>query len=218
MGWFKTKIEEETKTKTEDAMKSETQEPEEEWIWVEGYKGTDKDMKCMDFQYELGKQYDMPEDEEIIKCRNGFHLCPNLNDVFGYYHVGNSNRFFKVQALVRKADKEDCEFTSFYGYHMGRDDKLVAKSIVFVSELTQDEILAGTEVETLDQQYKDLAIKDSLDLAISLYRRDILSKDGYSEAFANYVINNHLFDKAHAVGSMPDVSMDMKVLFILQAK
>ena len=30
----------------------------EEWVWVNGYKGTDKDMKCRDFQYEMHKQID----------------------------------------------------------------------------------------------------------------------------------------------------------------
>ena len=47
---------------------------EEEWIWVTGYKGTDKDMKCRDYQYELGKQHDMPEGTDITMCYSGFHF------------------------------------------------------------------------------------------------------------------------------------------------
>ena len=41
---------------------------DDEWIWVDGYKGTDEDMKCHDFQYELNKQFDMPEDVKIKSC------------------------------------------------------------------------------------------------------------------------------------------------------
>ena len=91
-----------------------TSEPEEEWIWVEGYKGTDKDMKCRDFQYGLGVQYDMPEDQEIQECESGFHLCLYLSDVFHYYEVGCGNRFFKVKALVRKVDKESYLSLRYY--------------------------------------------------------------------------------------------------------
>ena len=219
MGWFDKKIEqvcEEAKA-IDDAMESVTEEPKEEWIWVEGYKGTDKDMKCRDFQYTLGAQYDMPE-EDVKECESGFHLCLKLDDVFQYYNIRSSNRFFKVKALVRQSDVDKYGIIEHDCYQVYRRDKLVAKSIIFISELTQDEILKGTEIEPLEQKYKDLAIERSLKEAINLYHQNTLIEDGYSEAFANYVINNNMFDKAHAVGSMPDVSMDMKVLFILQAK
>ena len=196
---------------------SSTPEPEEEWIWVEGYKGTDKDMKCLDFQYTLGAQYDMPE-EDIKECTSGFHLCLKLDDVFSYYDVGKANRFFKVKALVRKSDVDQYGIMEYCYSQVHRRNKLVAKSIIFISELTQDEILKDTVVESLDQKYKDLAIECDIVSAKNLYNRDVLMEDGYSEAFANYVITQCLFDKAHAVGSMKGVSMDMRVLFILQAK
>lgn len=71
-----------------------TPEPKEEWIWVESYKGTDKDMKCRDYQYELGVQYDMPEGQTIKECESGFHLCLSLKDVYGYYDISDGHRFF----------------------------------------------------------------------------------------------------------------------------
>ena len=67
---------------------------EKEWIWVEGYKGTDKDMKCRDFQFEIGKEYSVLKDEEPVMCEKGFHLCLKLSDVFTYYDICNNNRFF----------------------------------------------------------------------------------------------------------------------------
>lgn len=118
-------------------------EKTEEWIWVEGYKGTDKNMKCRDFQYELGKQFDMPEDEEIEACNSGFHLCRDLADVYSYYDIGNGNRFFKVKALVRKEDYDRMERESsiyMFSLYSRHDSKLAAKSIEFISELTPDEI------------------------------------------------------------------------------
>lgn len=190
----------------------------EEWIWVEGYKGTDKDLKCRDFQYELGIQYDMPEGQAIKECESGFHLCLNLMHVFSYYGVGNGNRFFKVKALVRKSDKEKYgkyESSTYMGYFVngGRfNDKLAAKSIIFLSECTLDEILEGTDVSNLSEQYKLMAINSSVDNAMNAYRASILVEDGYSEAFALYIVNVGKFETAHAFGSQKDLSMDIKVL------
>lgn len=189
-----------------------TPEPEEEWIWVEGYKGTDKDMKCRNFQYELGVQYDIPEGQKIQECESGFHLCLSFQSVFNYYNVGYGNRFFKVKALVRKTDKEQCQIKKVY---YGAGDKLVAKSIIFTSELTCDEILQYfNAVKSLPENYKKLAIDISIDYAIGQYKIDTLIEDGYSEPFAAYITNIGKFEKAHALGSQNDLSMDVKVLSI----
>lgn len=190
------------------------EQPEEEWVWVEGYKGTDANMCCRGYQYEIGKQYDMPDDEKIKECESGFHLCLKLDDVFGYYKIGEGNRFFKVKALVLLRDKES--YGRYNWWSISSNDKLVAKSIVFVSELTRDEILKDTKVENLPEQYKDSAIKNSINDAIVEYHSKILIEDGYSAAFADSIIKSGLFKKAHAAGSQSDLSMDMKVLWILR--
>lgn len=51
------------------------------------YKGFDKDLKCRDFQYEIGKEY---EEERAEICDTGFHACENPLDVFGYYAPADS--------------------------------------------------------------------------------------------------------------------------------
>jgi hypothetical protein len=187
-------------------------EPEEEWIWVEGYKGTDKDMCCRGYQYELGKQYDMPEDEEIKACKSGFHLCLRLSDVLGYYAVGAGHRFFKVKALVRKSDERNyCSYDTYGMRWASSVDKLAAKSIIFLSELTTDEILKGTDAENLPAEYKQIAIDIDIEHAVMYYQQHTLMKDGYSETFASYIVNANKFDIAHAFGSQKDLSMDMKV-------
>lgn len=192
---------------------AEQQQPEEEWIWVEGYKGTDANMCCRGYQYEIGKQYDMPEGAEVKECEVGFHLCRDLGDVFGYYNIVSGNRFFMVKALVRKKDYD--RYGDFYLYSFDKRDKLAAKSIIFISELTRDDILKGTVVEELSSQYKDMAILIGVGDAIRAYKADTLVADGYSAAFAHDIVVRGHFDKAHAVGSQSDLSMDMKVLYIL---
>ena len=188
-------------------------EPEEEWIWVEGYKGTDKNMQCRGFQFELGTQYDMPDGQEIIECCSGFHLCKKLQDVFNYYSIGDGNRFFKVKALVRKADTE--RYRSGYHPYFNYTDKLASKSIIFLSELTADEILKGHEITELPEQYKLMALETSIREATTAYQIGILVEDGYSEAFAHYIANNDKFEAAHALASQKDLSMDVKVLTML---
>ena len=192
-------------------------EPEEEWVWVEGYKGTERDMNCREFQYELNKQFDMPEDANIEECTSGFHLCLNLFNVFNYYKIGSGHRFFKVKALVRKSDKEKYGKMTYnaFGYPMVPHDKLAAKSIIFVSELTIDEVLKDTDTYNLPEKYKHLAIEYDPYYAYDKYHIDILVEDGYSEAFATHIVKIRKFDIAHAFGSQKDLSMDVKVLGIL---
>jgi hypothetical protein len=54
------------------------------------YKGTDKDMKCRGFQFDLGKEY---VEEEAKLCDKGFHGCEYPLDVFAHYAPADS-RFF----------------------------------------------------------------------------------------------------------------------------
>lgn len=226
MKLFKKSIEETKEYKkaieeVEKVLEEAKPEPEEEWIWVEGYKGTDKNMCCRGYQYELVKQYNMPEDEKIIECESGFHLCFSLRDVMEYYPIGQGNRFFKVKALVRKSDKDEYgkklyEDYRGYRYCVGHNNKLASKSIVFLSELSIDEILKDTDVQNLPEAYKKMAIDSSMETAIDEYHLNILLEDGYSKPFAYHIVKNtKSFDIAHAIGSQPDLSMDMKVLTIL---
>ena len=63
---------------------------------IKVYKGTDKDMKCRDFQYELGKTV---TDDGAVRCGGkGFHSCDAPFDVLRYYPMRNGNRFFEAEA------------------------------------------------------------------------------------------------------------------------
>lgn len=194
----------------------DSKEPEpEEWIWVNGYKGTDKNMQCHDgFQYELGKQYDMPEDAEIKVCSSGFHLCLNLHDVTSrYYPIGSGNRFFRVRALVRKNDISKYGTTEHWG--LALNDKLAAKSIEFISELTPDVILASSGADKWPDEYKKMAIEVGINGAENLMQTRALVDLGYSEPFAGWIIKTGKYEKATIVTSQPGLSMDMRAFMIM---
>ena len=61
---------------------------------IKAYKGFNKDLKCRDFQYEVGKEYETQG--EIKACENGFHACENPMDVFAYYAPSDS-RYCEVR-------------------------------------------------------------------------------------------------------------------------
>ena len=58
---------------------------------MKGYKGFNKNLKCLGFQYEVGKEYEM--DDDIVMCEKGFHFCKELIDVMDFYNTKNGNRF-----------------------------------------------------------------------------------------------------------------------------
>lgn len=210
----------------------------DDWVWVEGYKATDKNMMCRGTQYRFGTVHEMPAHETVVDCQSGFHLCLKLEDVFHYYKIGDGHRFFKVRALVRKHDvAEYNEKIAKNPYKEGTmqaamwdlshlsilnnnvRDKLAAKAIEFISELSVDEVFEATDRKDLSREEKVLAMTYNVEYA--LRHRDVnkLVFAGYSYAFADYVAHNltkEKIDLALAVASQPGLSMDVKVLTIMK--
>ena len=73
-----------------------------------GYKGFDKDLKCKEMQYDVGKEFTV--DGEIIPCKNGLHFCENPFDVFEYYSPANS-RFCEVESKGKEVSEKDKKVT-----------------------------------------------------------------------------------------------------------
>ena len=74
---------------------------------VKAYKGFDSELKCRDFQYEVGKEYEM--EGEIDCCHRGFHACESPLEVLRYYFLdkyAGFRRFCEVEQSG-KMDKED---------------------------------------------------------------------------------------------------------------
>ena len=82
------------------------------------YKGFDKNLKCRDFQYEIGKTY--TEDKAEL-CEVGFHACEHPLDCLNYYDPGES-RYCEVD-LDEVTDE-----------HRG-DSKRVGKKITVQGEI-----------------------------------------------------------------------------------
>lgn len=217
---------EETTTPEEPPV--EAAESQENWIWVEGYKGTDKDMKAYgDFQYELGKQYDYEGEIEI--CAKGFHFSRAFKDVFNYYAVQNSNRFFKVKALVKESDYEKYgEYItvpthSLFGTTLKyeRIDKLVAKSIILEEEVSKADIVmayyqCNQSCKSLppEEYWNTMICDNGYEAAYEDWQVDNLIKAGYSPIFAKCIYQDNKTEKALAIADQEGVSMDMKVWYI----
>ena len=201
----------------------------EEWIWVKGFKGTEKDMSCKGYRYELGKQFDLDDDINPVLCEKGFHFCKNLKNVFQYYSIGDGNRFFEVEALVKKSDWDSeqkknrtCNLYQPYSYLPGfivSDDKYAAKSIRFVRELAVDEVFGALGTDCDVREWADEQKKRAMETSISAVRKEVrefeLCAAGYSPAFSKYIAGDTgRYNTAMAMASLPDVSMDVKVMAI----
>ena len=210
--------------KNEQYTGTQVEEKAEEWIWVKGYKGTDKDMRCLGYQYELMKCFDISEDKPVEKCAHGFHMCRDFGHVLNYYSIGNGNRFFEVKALVRKKDFE--MYGTGWSLTMAPNgslvpapehDKLVAKSIIFTRELTADEILEGQITDAWTDEDKNRALEIGVKAALEEAHLKRLVEVGYSETFASVIVKVGKGDIAYSVGTQEGLSMDMKVWTIFNS-
>ena len=75
---------------------------------ITSYKGFHEDLKCHDFQYEVGKEYLM-EDDIIEPCIRGFHTCEKPLDVLWFYGNIFKDRYCTVEQYgnIKKSYK-DC--------------------------------------------------------------------------------------------------------------
>lgn len=121
---------------------------EPNWITVKGYKATDKDMKCNNYQYQFGSN---KYEGEIQICESGLHFCPKLENIFNYANI-LTHRIFEIEAVIDlsyrewriKKDELYRKERNFFYYNSAiyvEDlNKEVAKEIIIQRELTEEEI------------------------------------------------------------------------------
>ena len=97
-------------------------------------KGFDEDLKCRDFQFEIGQTYDTgAKDDELKLCTNTvFHFCRSLQQVHEYYNCKEDNRYCEIEVLGKLIED---------------DDKCGSNKIKIIREITGDELnrLKGLE-------------------------------------------------------------------------
>lgn len=131
---------------------------------IKSYKGFDKNLKCRDFQYEIGKEYEM--DGEIKVCSRGFHACESPFEVFDHYPMIES-RFCEVEQ-DGNISKED------------RGTKICSSKIKIKAELKlADMIYLG--VEWLKEITSPEKIKTSIKDNSSGYDAQIGSSGNYAQ-------------------------------------
>lgn len=198
---------------------------EEEWVWVDGYKGTDKNMQCKNnFQYELGKAYTCEGD--IVECKNGFHLCANLRDTFYYYDIADnpSNRYFKVKALVRPKDVESYGKVSLFNVALDMRTKLVARQIILTEEVSEKELFNATTglYDQFIKHFDDFEAFRSQELPLMIWFKNKCKNNlhrKYSDTFIEIMFdNNNWYNSYKLALALYDegVSADMRAYLILE--
>ena len=95
---------------------------------MKAYKGFDKNLKCRNFQYEIGGIYKEPKAE---LCGCGFHACENPLDVFNHYPPGD-NRYAEVELYELDPSR-------------GIDSKVCGKEIHVGEELSISNLISVAE-------------------------------------------------------------------------
>lgn len=125
------------------------------------FKGFDKDLKCRDFQYEIGKEY---TEEKADICNCGFHACKFPMDVFGYYSP---------------SDSRYCEVDLEANNQLSNDSKRVGKKISVKAEIGIAGIIkAGVEYIKEQVNWED-------DKATNTGNYSAATNTGYQSAATN---------------------------------
>ena len=138
---------------------------------MKAYKGFDKDLKCRDFQFEIGKEY---EEKEASLCNSGFHACEYPLDVFGYYGPSDS-RFCEVELEATKERQPD-------------DSKVCGKKIKIGAEIGLKGIIDASVKFVMEKaDFNNAKATNSGDRSVATNSgdRSVATNSGYSSVATN---------------------------------
>ncbi|EGI1468606.1 hypothetical protein IF526_003354 [Salmonella enterica] len=128
------------------------------------FKGFNKDLKCRDFQFKIGKTFH--HDGKVEACGSGFHACECPFDVFSYYPPAESRYAETISFGV--IDREEIG-----------DTKIASSSITIKDELTLPQFIQRG-IEWIWSK-----IDKSLEQQIMTGNRSAATNTGYQSAATN---------------------------------
>ncbi|EDN3610015.1 hypothetical protein CEL60_14970 [Salmonella enterica] len=137
------------------------------------FKGFNKDLKCRDFQFEIGKTFH--HDGKVEACGSGFHACECPFDVFSYYYPADS-RFAETISLGITDREED------------GDTKIASASITIKAELTLPQFIQrGIEWiwSKIDKSLEQQIMCGNRSAATNTGNRSAATNTGYQSAATN---------------------------------
>ena len=131
---------------------------------MRGYKALNEDMssKYGNMTYELNKEYEIDKRFKILMCKNGYHFCTKLINVFTYYP--SDSRVFEIDTL----DGEIIESKN--------KDKYCTSKIKLIREVSKEEINKYIE-DNLDKLINDKTPYVRAEVANQGYGLNILIND-----------------------------------------
>lgn len=132
------------------------------------YKGFNKDLKCRNFPYEIGKTY---EEKEARICKTGFHACENPLNVLLYYPPCYGNRYCEVE--------QDGEFSE-----NGDDSKIASTNIKISKEISLTELIQAAIDKTGESEAVSIKAVDRT-VAENAEKYSIALNKGYGSVAAN---------------------------------
>ena len=115
------------------------------------FKGFDKNFKCRDFQFEIGKSY--THSGKVKACESGFHSCEYPLDIFNYYNPCSS--MFAMVEASGEIDKDD------------DDSKIASKNIFIKKEIDLHELISEAIKYTISKTNPAIASTNSGDYGAS---------------------------------------------------
>ncbi|EAS6894205.1 hypothetical protein EA555_07460 [Salmonella enterica subsp. enterica serovar Give] len=128
------------------------------------FKGFNKNLKCRDFQFEIGKTFH--HEGKVEACGSGFHACECPFDVFSYYPPAESRYAETISFGI--TDSEE-----------GGDTKIASSSITIKDELTLPQFIQRG-IEWIWSK-----IDKSLEQQIMCGNRSAATNTGYQSAATN---------------------------------
>ncbi|EJJ4102979.1 hypothetical protein Q6Z19_003220 [Salmonella enterica] len=137
------------------------------------FKGFNKDLKCRDFQFEIGKTFH--HEGKVEACGSGFHACECPFDVFSYYPPAESRYAETISFGI--TDSEE-----------GGDTKIASSSITIKDELTLPQFIQrGIEWiwSKIDKSLEQQIMTGDQSAATNTGYRSAATNTGYRSAATN---------------------------------